>query len=305
MSEEKEKNYKTEWTFSFDNVGESISSLLGSLGAGKDQEVKTASFAEPLAGAESAEVTLEPTVGEASVSALIDSDNLLEADVAYLGEIKFGVETEGSTKYVRLGQTTRQEGLKPLKDAIGSFARQEELYWRMRLSPNIPLELHINSGVTRNDFELNRLQLTELKINGGTGKTDLKLPTMGGNYDVTINSGTGELNVDIPDGAQINLKANNGTGATTIDIGANASVDARIAGGVGKCAVNVPAGSGVRVKASSGLGKVRMPANYIALKVDEFVATSGTWESPSYQEAEHKITIKYDGGIGGFTVNER
>lgn len=304
MSEEKTKNYKTEWSFSFDSVGEGISSLLGSLGAGKDQEVKTASFAEPLGGVEAADVTLEPTVGEATVSALVDSDNLLEAEIAYLGEVKFAVETEGSTKFVRLGQTSRHEVFKPLKDALGSFARQEELYWRMHLSPNIPLDLRINNGVTRNDFDLSRLQLTELKINGGTGKTDLKLPTMGGNYNVALNSGTGELNVDIPDGAQITLKVNNGTGVTNIDIGANTNVEARIAGGIGKCVVNVPAGAGVRVKAASGLGKVRVPAHYIALKVDEFVATSGTWESPNYQAAEHRITIRYDGGIGGFTVNE-
>ena len=299
-----EKTYKTEWSFSFETIGESVSGLLGSLGAGKDQEVHTASFAEPLDSTETAEVTIEPTVGVATISALVNSEDLIEADVAYLGEVKFTTETENRVKIVRLGQSVAHDSLKPIKDALGSFARQKELYWHVRLSPNIPLELQINSGVTANDFDLSQLQLTGLKINGGTGKTDLKLPTMGARYDVTLNSGTGELNVDIANGAQISLRSNNGTGATRITLGANAAVDARITGGIGKCQINVPAGSAVRVKATSGLGKVRVPAHYVALKVDEFIATSGTWESPGFEEAEHKITIKYEGGIGGFTIDE-
>lgn len=303
MSDEK-KNYKTEWSFSFGTIGESVSDLLESLGAGRDTEVHTASYGEPIGGVESAEITLEPTVGTATISALVDSDHLLEADLSYIGEIKFLTEVEGTHKLVRLGQTGNMQGLRSVRDALGSFARQQELYWHMRLTPNIPLDLRINSGVTANDFDLSGLQLTGLKFNGGTGKTDLKLPTMGANYDVTLNSGTGELNVHIPDGAQIALRANNGTGATHITIGANASVEAKIAGGIGQCVINLPPDAAVRVKAATGLGKVRVPAHYIALKVDEFIATSGTWESPGYASAEHQISIKYEGGIGGLTIKQ-
>ncbi len=302
MNEEKSKNYETEWSFSFDTIGESISGLLGSLGAGKDQEVHTSNFVDPLEGAESAEITLEPTVGAASINALTDSDNLLEADITYIGEVKFVSEVEDNVKMLRLGQTSQNDVFKPVRDALGSFARQKELYWTMRLSPNIPLALKVNSGVTNNDFDLSALQLTELKFNGGTGKTDLKLPTMGGNYDVSLNSGTGELNVEIADGANITLRSNNGTGATHVTIGNNANIDAKITGGVGACVITVPEDAGVRLKATTGLGKVRVPSHYIALKVDEFVATSGTWESPGYDTAEHKITIKYDGGIGSLTI---
>ena len=302
--DEKKKNYETEWSFSFDSIGESISGLLGTLGAGKDQEVHLAHFVEPLDNAEAAEITLEPTVGVANITALADSDNLLEADVAYIGEIKFVSETEGTTRMIRLGQTAQHDTFKPVRDALGSFARQKELYWTMRLSPNIPLALRINSGVTQNDFDLSALQLSDLKFNGGTGNTVLKLPTMGGNYGVALNSGTGELNVDIADGANITLRANNGTGKTRLKIGRNATIDAKITGGVGECVIDLPAEVAVRLKATSGLGKVRVPSNYIALKVDEFVATSGTWESPGYDTAEHQITIKYEGGIGGLTIKQ-
>ncbi len=305
MSEERqeqEKQYETEWSFSFGNLGESISSALSSLGVGEDAEIKTTHFEELLENAESAHVTLEPTIGKASVTALVDSDKLLEADLTYVGEVKFVVEDDDTHKKVRLGQHLRNNAFRPLKDMLGSISRREELRWDMRLTPNIPLDLQINSGVTANDFDLSALQLTKLRVNGGTGKTDLSLPTMGGQYDVDINSGTGELNVDIPAGAHIKFDAKNGTGSTNIVIGSGATVDAHLAGGIGQCTVTVPADAGVRVKATTGLGKINMPQNFVSIKVEEFVATVGTWETPNYANAENKIDIQYEGGVGSFNI---
>jgi len=306
MSEErkeKEKQYETEWSFSFGNLGESISSTLSSLGVGEDAEVKTAHFEELLENAEAAHVILEPTVGKATVAALSDSDNLIEADLIYVGEVKFVVEDDDTHKKVRLGQHLRKDVFQPLKDAFGSFSRRDDMRWDMSLTPNIPLDLQLNTGITSNDFDLSGLQLTRLRINGGTGKTELKLPTMGGQYPVDINSGTGKVSVDIPAGAQIKLDAKNGTGETNITIGSGATVQAHVAGGIGACNVTVPADAGVRIKATTGLGKINVPQNFVRIKVDEFVATVGTWETPNYENAENKIDIQYEGGVGSFNVH--
>lgn len=305
MSDEKQKEkqkYETEWSFSFANLGESISNTLTSLGIGEDAEVKTDHFAEALDDAAKARIVLEPTVGQATITALADSDNLIEADVTYIGEMKFEVKSDGERKVATLRQQTQQDVMKPIKDALGSFARRDELRWDMRLTPNIPLDVTINSGVTANDFDLRGLQLTELRYNGGTGKTDLNLPTMGKEYPVTLNSGTGELNVTIADGAAIDLKANNGTGKTTVAFGRGATADAHIAGGIGQCTVIVPADAAVRIKAATGLGKINVPENFIRVKLEEFVGMTGTWETPNYKKAEHTIDIRYEGGIGGFNI---
>ncbi len=302
MSDEKKK-YETEWSFSFANLGESISSTLASLGIGEDAEIKTDHFETPLAGATEAKVVLEPTVGQASVSALApDDDRLFEADVTYVGEVKFEVGEDGTRKSVILRQRVESDVLKPIKDALGSFARRDELKWQMYLSPRIPLDLQINNGVTANDFDLSALHLTALRINGGTGKTDLLLPAITAHYPVTLNSGTGELNIDVPERSDIDLTANNGTGRTTIVVGSGTTMNARITGGIGQCVVTVPADAAVRLKATTGLGKINVPQNFNRIKVEEFVATVGTWETPNYAAAECKIDIKYDGGIGGFAV---
>ena len=300
---DKEKKYETEWSFSFDNIGESISNTLNSMGVGGDTEIKTRSFVEPLEDATEARVVLEPTIGEASVTALANSDDLIQADLIYVGEVKFEVRTQDQThKTVLLRQNIPNDVLKPIRNAFGSFVRRDELRWDMRLTPNIPLDVQINSGVTRNDFDLSGLQITGLSINGGTGNTDLKLPTMGSKYKVAINSGTGNLNLQIPDGGAIDLNVNNGTGKTEIAIGSGANIDAHLTGGVGQTIVTVPANAAVRVRATSGLGKVAMPENFIRVKVEEFVATVGTWETPNYETAEQVINIRYEGGVGKFAI---
>jgi hypothetical protein len=302
MDKEKKK-YETEWSFSFANLGESISNTLSSLGVGEDAEVKTAHFEEALESVASAKIVLEPTVGDARVSVLDSaSENLFEADVTYIGEVRFEVKTEGDRKSVLLRQNVQHDTLKPIRDAIGSFARRDELKWEMRLSPRVPLDLLINNGVTANDFDLRGLQLTALRINGGTGKTDLWLPQISNHYPVQLNTGTGELNVEIPAGSDIELTANNGTGKTEITIGAGSAVNARIAGGVGQCNVILPADAAVRLKATTGLGRVRVPDHFTRIKVEEFVATVGTWETPNYVSAARKIDIRFDGGIGGLTI---
>lgn len=304
MMDTEKKKYETEWSFSFANLGESISNTLSSLGVGEDAEVKTAHFEEKLDDAATARMVLEPTVGFARVSALDPaSDNLFEADVTYIGEVRFEVKTEGANKSVLLRQNVQHDTLKPIRDAFGSFARREELKWDMRLSRSLPLDLLINNGVTANEFDLRGLQLTALRINGGTGKTDLWLPEIANRYPVQLNSGTGELNVDVPAGSNIELNANNGTGKTSITIGAGSAVNARITGGVGQCYITLPADAAVRLKATTGLGRVRVPGHFNRVKVEEFVATVGTWETANYASAERKIDIRFDGGIGGLTID--
>ncbi len=303
MSETKKK-YETEWSFSFGNLGESISNTLSELGVGEDAEIKTSHFVEALEDVTEAKVVLEPTVGQVTVSALADdSDNLFEADVTYLGEIKFEVREEDTRKSVILRQHVQSSVIRPIKDALGSLTRRKELKWDMRLSQRVPLNVQINSGITRNDFDLRGLHLTGLRLNGGTGETNLKLPEIASRYPVNLNSGTGELNVNIPAGSDIDLNANNGTGETNLVIGARSSVSAAITGGIGQCNITVPADAGVRLKATTGLGKVNVPAGFVRIKVDEFVATVGTWETPNYAAAEHRIDIKYDGGIGSLNIH--
>lgn len=297
----KHKTYETEWSFSVDNVGEALGGLLNRVGIGADEDIKNAYYTDEIEDAESVSVLLEPTIGEATVRALSDSNNLIEARVCYIGKMRFVVETEDTHKRIHLHQITQN----PLKNTLGSLTRQGELFWDVNLSPDLPLDLKINSGMTRNQFDLRQLQLRSLKLNTGTGKTELFLPTMGESYPCIVNSGAGELEIHTDPGAALNLKVSMGTGRLQLHLQENLQADIAISGGVGSCEVIVPQGAAIRLKATHGIGKVDVPDWLQRGAVTSFIATNGTWQTANYDSAEQRITLHYEGGVGAFRLVER
>jgi len=303
VGEEKSKTRKVEWSFSFENIGENISKAFESIGFSGDTEVKTGNFVEAVGTAKSARVKLDMSIGDASVEALpAGSSNLLEADVTYLGEVELAVRSDGDKKTVRLGQIEKGGVvLKSIKEFFSS--RKLDLRWDVRLTPDIPLELDINTGITSNRINLNGLQLSGLRVNSGTGKTVMVLPRIENQYDVACHGGTGEFNVEIPANSNIDLKLSNGTGATNLTIGEGSAVEGNISGGLGSSTIYVPSGAAVRIKASTGLGSIDVPKHFVRVKGgNDFISTSGAWQTPDYDSAERKITLKYSGGVGKLTV---
>lgn len=311
MSQDKQKQYETEWSFSFDklatNLTDSVGRLLGSIGVTGEDVTKTDSFSEPVGDAVSAKVRLDLSVGAASVTTLpVGALNLIEADVTYVGEVEFSTHIAGTHKVIRLGQTSQGVFGTPgdiLNRARGAFEHRTDLRWDVRLSRDVSLELEINTGVTEDTIDLTGLRLSSLKVNSGTGKTHLILPNTGANYAVHINSGTGEFSLSIEAGADIDLKFINGVGSGTLTIGEGTALDAEITGGIGSIAVLISDGAAARVKSASGLGNVTVPGYFVKLRGnDDFLGSNGTWETAGFDAAPEKINIDYKGGIGNLTV---
>lgn len=301
MSDNKER--KVEWSFSFDEIADSIGRTLESMGVSVDTEVKTEQFHTPLGDAASASVKLDMAMGETVVGALKDSENLLEADVVYVGEVRLESKEDGPHKQAHLGTTKKANiAMKSIKDLF-SRGDHKRLSWNVRLTPSIPLDLEINTGVTQNRLDFSRLQLTKLRVKCGTGKTELAVPAMASQYPVRFDGGMGECRIDIPPEANIDLKVNSGTGATRISVGVHANLNAAISGGMGECIIEVPEGAAVLLKASTGIGSIKVPGHLARIKGGErFIATDGTWQTPDYDMAERKITIRYSGGVGQLTI---
>ncbi len=71
MDENKQKNYKVEWSFSFEKLGDQIGDFFKSVGAEGSEEIKHGEFSEPLGGASSARVPA-PNSTTAEVVAAMD-----------------------------------------------------------------------------------------------------------------------------------------------------------------------------------------------------------------------------------------
>ncbi len=276
-----EKKPVVEWSFSFEDLGANISKQLRKMGIG-DQEAKTEQFSAPLEDAASAHVELDLTVGQVKVSALPQSENLLEATVTYIGEMEFSVSGQLDKK-VHLGQKNTGPGFTgPLKDAVSMVVNRPDLRWDVGLTPRIPLLLNIDAGLGQTDLDLSGIQLAGLELDGGVGEIRLVLPPAEKRYTAEIDCGVGAIRVTVLPGAALNL-----------------DVDA----GVGSTSIVVPQGAAVRVKAESGLGGIDLPAHFKRVKGgDDFITKSGVWETEGYALATQQISIEYSGGVGGLKV---
>ena len=272
-----EKQYETEWEFSFDKIGDKIRGAVGSLDF--DEEVKFASFSEAIDDAVAAKINLHFSVGEITIKALGESDNLLEADVSYLGEIDF--EVAGDTdKTVTLRQKKHKSFFGNLKGLRNDD--NNKLHWDVRLSKDVPINLNVHGGVGEIQLDLQELQLSNLKLHGGVGEFRVNLPESQTPYAVHINGGVGEVAVNAPE---------------------NTTVDIHVKGGVGEVRVALPEGVAARAMVKSGIGDVDMPKSMEKISGGRvFLGVKGKWETNGFDEAENKVTIRYKGGIGSFEV---
>jgi hypothetical protein len=253
-----------------------------SLGWASSAEVKTAQFSEPVGDAAAATVVLDLSVGSTDVHALPDSRSLFEADLRYIGEVQFNVRGE-TTKTITLSQKDNTPQTINFWD-FGFFnSSDQNLRWNIGLTPDVPINLTVNSGVSSSTLDLNGLKLTNLDINNGVGSLSLTLPAMDDSYNVSISGGTGSTSISVAEGAAIHFDIDGGVGSVTIDLPDNAAV---------------------RIDASTGLGSVNLPSNYVRQggSDENFVGEDGVWQTAGFDRAEHQIFIDYNGGVGSFNV---
>lgn len=248
-----------------------------SLGLVTLPETKQASFSEPLGEATAADIQLNLSVGEATISALEGSTNLIEADLNYVGEIDFRAQGT-ARKSIFLSQTGEVTNIStwpfaPLFPGDDSL----DLRWDIRLSPEVPLAVTVRGGVGETRLALDGLQISALNVDGGVGEMTIDLPA-GDAYEVALNGGVGEFRVNVPQGATPTI---------------------RIKGGVGGFTVDVPEGVALRLEADTGLGEVTIAGNVPQIRDDD---NNQVWETPDYATATQRILIVFQGGVGGLTV---
>jgi hypothetical protein len=232
------------------------------------QEVKTATYNEPLGNTDSAEIELGIGVAKLIIGAAGNSGELFTADVSYVGEINYDV-TGSQQKSVSLRQhgdtstpgSWRVFGINLDFDFFNIFDRSDDLTWRIGLAPDIPLELDVSGGVGEMDLDLTDLQLDDLMVAVGVGGVNLRLPEPQESYRVVIN------------------------------------------GGVGSTEITLPRNVAVRVETTVGVGGINTPGFLNRVSGEqEFVGAGGVWETEGFDQADTSIVITFDGGVGSLTI---
>ncbi len=170
-------------------------------------DLQTEHVQYPLAGVERASVSIDWTSGINAVGALSDSDNLIEGDITHRGQLIFDTATRGGRADVRLGSHFADFWFGPFP-----FEKEGSERWSVKLSPKVPLDLTLDSGSGRCDFDLSGLQLNSLNLDSGSGAVTLGLPS-GRSFEADIDSGSGSIAITLPKDAGAHVELNSGSGS--------------------------------------------------------------------------------------------
>lgn len=170
-------------------------------GSGKWQ---TAQVEHPLGSLEAAEVYIDWSSPPGRLYALEGDDFLIEGDLTYLGELVFDVKEGGSTADVTLDSrwTGSWSGLGPGPDAV----------WEIGLTPEIPLDITLDSGSGSCDFDLSGLIVEDLFLDSGSGSIRLTLPGEQ-SFRFELDGGSGSLRIDIPEDTGVRVRLDSGSGS--------------------------------------------------------------------------------------------
>jgi hypothetical protein len=113
--------------------------------------------------------------------------------------------------------------------------------------------------------------------------------------DLDVNFGAGKARLDLGSLMLRGIDVNMGVGQMEMDLRGKVrhSYNVSIHGGVGEATVRLPADAGIYAEAHGGIGSI----NVRGLRHE-----GGHWVSDSYDQAENKIRINVQGGIGAIKL---
>ena len=118
--------------------------------------------------------------------------------------------------------------------------------------------------------------------------------------ELAISTGVGRSQLDLQDLVLADLDVDAGVGETVANLPPprDGSYEASFDTGVGATMVRVPAGVAVRVEIDKGLGAVTVRGDLDAMGDD-------VYQTPGFEDADERIEISIDGGVGEITIDAR
>jgi hypothetical protein len=180
------------------------------------------------------------------------------------------------------------------------FGRRENNELTLRLSDRAMLDLDIRTGVSESHLDLTGLQVQQMRLRGGVGKTDVTFgkAALEPVKSMEVESGVGELVIRGLGNARVErLDLKGGVGHAELDFTGDlgkTSSDCTIKVGVGAVRLLLPKDADVEIQGNgSFLSNINAP---------EFQRDGRTYTHRGSDDGA-KIRIRVDSGIGAVTVD--
>jgi hypothetical protein len=156
----------------------------------------------PLGSVQSAGVSIDYGSGSNRLYALGDSDQLVDANINYYGNLTFDVSASNNQATIQID--SHNSGV-----FFGTFGGGEKQDIGLNTRPVYDLNLSLGSGGA--DLDLSKLNMSGGRIDVGSGSVALRLPSTG-KFTLRIDGGSGSLNIRVPSSLALRVEYDHGSG---------------------------------------------------------------------------------------------
>ncbi len=153
--------------------------------------VETRSLSVPLDGVTEAEIKIRHGAGEVTVASTAGNMNLLEG--TFSGGVEEKIERLGSSAKVKLRVPETEWWGFPTTSPDTGFK------WDISLNRNIAYALDIQTGASRNTFDLRDLIITSMIMESGANNNEVYMPAQAGLTKADFKFGSASLEIHIPE----------------------------------------------------------------------------------------------------------
>jgi len=245
----------------------------------------------PFADAESATVEIFLGAGELEIEAG-DSDDLFAGHFRYnVEQLEPEVVYEGDVLSIRQGDIDDDWGIPT------GHVRNE---WKLEFSPEIPLEMIVETGAGDGELDFTGLQITKLDLDLGAGDFEVRFdePNRAEMSDFTLDAGASKLDVrGIGHANPERVNVQGGVGDITLDFTGDwsRSADVQVTTGIGAVTLRLPDDVGVYVDVEGGLSSV--DTSGLERQGDAYV-------NDAFGQVETELRIQVTTGIGALSLIE-
>lgn len=166
----------------------------------KDRDVRTERLAVPLDGLTGAEIRLKFGGGELAVGQA-------EPGMLVSGQFDGGV--------VQRSRGPGRIELEPY-DPSTQFFSGRPIRWQLGITPDIPVDLRVESGANRSSIDLHGLRIRQLELHTGASETRVRLPAAG-QTSVRLEAGMASVELEVPPGVAARVRGRVALGSTNVD----------------------------------------------------------------------------------------
>lgn len=89
--------------------------------------------------------------------------------------------------------------------------------WRVGITREVPLNLHVDVGAAESDLDLSELKLINFQLNTGASSTIVRFPRAAGLTTASISAGAASVKLIIPEGVAARIQTTMAVGSTDIN----------------------------------------------------------------------------------------